>query len=447
MNLDKAIVNGTIVTPSGSFSGSIGIKEGKIACITDPLIKLNAEEIIDVKGKFIIPGAIDAHIHYQEPLDPQRENFECATSACAVGGITTGIGMPSQRLLNVENYNLDVAAFEGRGYIDYGLHGLGNPKNIDDIEDLWTKTGVTAIKMFMTYDDSVDDAAIWDILEKLKKHNALSIIHAENESLIKLFEDRLKAKGRKDPMAHVESRPKVVEIEAIRRLAYLVEQTNGKLIVAHVSTVEGLEEIRKAQEKGVKIWAESCPHFFTFIGDDVKEHGTFLATTPVMRDEKNRLKMWELLDKGYIETIGSDHCPTTLSEKEVGSKNIWESTFFGIPGLEVFLPSLLDGVNKNLVSLERIISVTSYNPAKLHGLYPKKGVLRPGSDADIVVIDMELEKTYTERDRKSKCPYSPYFGRTFKGWPVLTMVRGEVVARDGEIVGKKGYGKLVTRDK
>ncbi|CDX04604.1 L-hydantoinase [bioreactor metagenome] len=446
MNLDRALTNGTVVTPFGRFKGSIGIREGKIACITENTAELRAGEIIDAGGKFIIPGAIDTHIHFQDPGRIYREDFEHATAACACGGITTGMAMPTTNLVDVEGYKFNTQTYEGRGYIDYALHGAGRPSNVDQVEDLWTQTGITAIKMFMTYEERVDDATLWEILETLSRHDGLSIIHAENETLIKLFERRLQKQGRKDPMAHNESRPELVEIEAIRRVAYLVEQTNSKAVIAHVSSAAGLEEIKKAQQRGVRIWAESCPHFFTFVREDTEEQGPFLAFTPVMRGEDNRLKMWELLEKGYIDVIGSDHCPAEKWEKEVALDDIWK-THYGIPGLEVYLPSLLDGVNKGLVSLEKVVAATSYNAARIYGLYPRKGVVQPGADADLVVLDMDLEKKFTEADLKSKCPWSPYFGRIFKGWPILTLVRGEVVAKDGNVIGKLGHGKLVIRNK
>ena len=165
-----------------------------------------------------------------------------------------------------------------------------------------------------------------------------------------------------------------------------------------------------------------------------------------MRDEVNLKRMWELLEEGYIDTVATDHCPYEPHEKERGINDIWEAPN-GIPGLEILLPVFLNGISKGLVSLERLVEVTSYNPARIYGLYPRKGVLRPGADADMVVVDLELEKTFSKKDIKSKCPYSPYLGLTFKGWPVMTIVRGEIVADHGRICVPPGFGQYIPRHK
>lgn len=452
MKVDKLLTNGTLVTAFGRYQSSIGIRDGKIVCISDDASQITADEIIDAEGKFILPGVIDAHIHFQDPGFTHREDFEHGTAACAVGGITTAMSHPMNdpAIVDVESYNANVAAYEGRSIVDYCVHGGGTSDNGEVIEDLWLNTGATCIKMFMCFSVKefpfVQDDAMFDILQRLSKHNGLAIIHCENEPLIKLMERRLQAEGRKDPMAYNESRPEIVEIEAIKRAIFLVEQANAKALVVHVSTAEGLEEIKKAQQRGVQIYAETCPHFLTFVREDMNELGPFLKFSPVMRGEENRVKMWELLNRGYVYSVGSDHCPFEKSEKEAALDDIWKAPN-GIPGLEVMLPVFLDGVNKGYTSLEKIVEITSYNPSKLYGIAPEKGNIQVGADADFVVVDMELEKTYTDADRKSKCTWSPYFGKTFKGWPVMTMVRGTVVAKNGQVLVEPGYGKYVPRKK
>lgn len=452
MKVDKLLTNGIIITPFGRLRSSIGIKDGIIACICDNPTEIIADETIDAQGKFILPGVVDAHIHFQDPGFTHREDFEHATAGCAVGGITTAMSHPMNdpAIVDVESYEANVKAYEGRSIVDYCVHGGGTSNNCEFIEDLWLNTGATCIKMFMCFSVKefpfVHDDAMFDILERLSKHDGLAIIHCENEPLIKLMERRLQAEGRKDPMAYNESRPEIVEIEAIKRAIYLVEQANAKALVVHVSTAEGLEEIKKAQQRGVNIWAETCPHFLTFVREDMNQLGPFLKFSPVMRGEENRIKMWELLDKGYVHTVGSDHCPFEKSEKEAAIGDIWKAPN-GIPGLEVMLPVFLDGVNRGYTSLERIVEITSYNPAHLYGIAPQKGTVQTGSDADFVIVDMDLVKTYTDADRKSKCTWSPYFGRELKGWPIMTMVRGEIVAKDGQILVEPGYGKYIPRPK
>ncbi|MEW6671851.1 MAG: dihydroorotase [Thermodesulfobacteriota bacterium] len=439
-----------MVTHEGRYSGSIGVINGKIACITDPNVKINAEDIIDVRGKYIIPGAIDAHAHFQDPGITQREDFEHGTAACAVGGITTVISQPVNNppVFDTQTYLETIKHYEGRGLVDYGLHGGGSSANLDKVEDLWVQTGSPAIKIMMCYSPKeygmVDDAQFYQILEKLSPHNGLAYVHAENQALVQMWEDRYRAEGRIDPMAYNASRPAYVEIEAVHRALVLAEQTGCRVIFAHISTAESLKIIAKARRRGLNVYAESCPHFFTFTSEDMNTHGPYLKFSPVMRDKQNLRKMWELLEKGYVHTLATDHCPYEPHEKEVGLNDVWKAPN-GVPGLEIMLPVFLNGVRKGMVSLEQVVRATSYNPARIYGLYPRKGVLRPGSDADLAVIDFELEKVFSKKDLKSKCPYSPYIGLTFKGWPVMTLVRGEVVAKNGEICIKPGFGRYFPR--
>jgi len=452
MNLDKLLVNGTIVTPFGRFQAAIGIKDGKIHTISENDTDLQAKEVIDVRGKYILPGVIDAHNHFQDPGFTHREDFEHGTAACAAGGTTTAISHPMNdpAIVDIESYKANMEAYAHRSIIDYGIHGGGTAGNIDRIEELWLKTGATSIKMFMCFSVKefpyVRDDALFAILEKLSKNNGLAILHCENEDLIKLMEKRMQDEGRKDPLAYNLSRPEMAEIEAIKRVIFMLEETGAQALILHVTSAEGLKEIKKAQQRGVKVWAESCPHYFTFIREDMNKLGPYLKFSPVMRDEENRLEMWRLLNEGYIYTIGSDHSPYTREEKEEGKDDIWKAPN-GIPGNQIMLSVFLDGVNKGLVSLERIVEVSSYNPAKIYGLYPHKGVIQPGADADLTIVDMDLEKTYMAETSKSKANWSPYFGRKFKGWPIMTVVRGEVVYNNEQIMVEAGYGKYIARQK
>lgn len=451
MKVDTALVNGIIVTANSRFKGGIGIKDGQIACLADNKIDIDADEVIDVAGKYIIPGAIDTHVHFQDPGATEREDFEHGTKACAVGGITTAISQPvnDPPVFDAKIYQNTLQTYAGRGLIDYGLHGGGSSKNLENIESLWLNTGAPAIKTMMCYSPEsygmVNDAQLFQIMETLSKHNGLAYVHAENQSLVQMLEEKLKKQGRKDPLSYLASRPSYVETEAVHRALVIAEQTGCRVMFAHISCAKSLEMIAQARLRGLEVFAESCPHFFAFIDKDIEEHGPYLKFSPVMRDIKNFDKMWESLAKGYVHTIGSDHCPYEAKEKEPGEKCIWDAPN-GVPGLEVMLPVFLDGVSNGRITLEKLVEVTSYNVARIYGLYPRKGSLLPGYDADMVVVDMEKEKTFSREDIKSKCPYSPYLGMTLKGWPVMTMVRGKIVAKDGEICVSPGYGKYYPRN-
>jgi len=450
MQMDLSIINGEIVTREGRFVGSIGIRNGRIAAITEAAGDIEAEQTIDAEGLQIIPGAIDAHVHFQDPGDTGREDFEHGTRACAAGGITTAISQPVNNppTFDAAIYRQTVAGYRGRGYVDYGLHGGGSPQNLERIESLWTDTGAPALKVMMCYSPKsygmVDDAQLFRIMEMLAVGGGLAYLHAENQALVEMLEDRLRAAGRQDPRAYLESRPAWVETEAVHRALHLAEQTGCRVIFAHVSCAESLEMIAAAKRRGLPVHAESCPHFFTFVDRDIDYHGPYLKFSPVMRDEHNLERMWDLLAQGYVDTIGSDHCPYEKREKEPGETSIWRAPN-GVPGLEVLLPVLLDGVARGKVTLERVVEVTSYNPARIYGLYPRKGVLAPGADADLVIVDAGLKKSFERQDIKSKCSYSPYLGRVFTGWPVMTLVRGRLVYRHGEIVGQPGHGRYIAR--
>lgn len=452
MKLDSLFINGTIVSKDGQYEAAIGIRDGKIALISNEIEGVSCSNVHDLSGKYVLPGVIDGHIHFQDPGFEERDDFEHATAACAVGGITTGISHPMNDppVVDVESFDINLDAYQNRAVIDYGLHGGGTSENIDKVSELWNSTGAAAIKMFMCFSVKefpfVHDGSMLAILEKLAEDNGVALIHCENEPIIKLTEARLKKEGRTDPLAYNESRPQIAEIEAIKRTIFLLEKTGASGLVVHVSSAEGLELIKEAKDRGVSIWAETCPHFLTFVREDMNEHGPFLKFSPVMRGEDNRRLMWEMLDRGYVDSIGSDHCPFTRKEKEKGLEDIFQAPN-GIPGLEVMLPVLLDGVARGKTSLERIAEITSYKPARIYGYYPGKGAIQVGSDGDLTIVDLELEKTYSDRDRKSKCDWSPYFGRTLKGWPVMTVVRGAVVAEQGTVRVSPGYGRFVERHK
>ncbi len=448
--LDKLIRNATVVTHTGRYPGSVGIENGKIAVIAGPRCQLEAAEVIEADGRFLIPGAIDAHVHFQDPGLTHREDLPCGTMAAAAGGVTTAISHPLNipPIVDPDSYRFTMQAYEGRSYIDYAIHGGGTAQNIGQIEQLWQKTGATSIKMFMCFSVAdfpfVRDDAMYQILSHVAKIDGLAMIHAENNELIAMEEKRLQAEGRTDPMCHIESHPAVGELEAVRRAIYFLEATGARGVILHTCMAEALEEIHAAQARGVRVYAETCPHLLHFVDTDMKKHGPYLKFTPVMRDEKNRQKLWQLLEKGYVSTVGSDHSPYAIEEKRPGEQDIWKAPN-GIPGIQTMLPVLLTGVSKGRLSLERLVQVTSFNPARIYGLDHCKGRLEVGYDADLVLLDMDVKKTYTKTDILSKAKWSPYEGTEFQGMPVLTLVRGAAVMRDGKIVGEQSYGKYIPR--
>lgn len=449
--LDKLFVNGTIVTKDGRFAGNIGITGEKITHILAPEVKPEAKETVDLSGKYILPGMIDAHVHFEDPGHTDREDMLHGTAACAAGGVTTVVLMPTNDplIFTLDAYKKNLEAYKDRAYVDYGIHGGLDAKSFPYARELWRESGVTALKVFMCYASAnmgfVTDQTLYETLELAKEEDAIVIIHCENDEIIKMNEKRMKEAGRKDRLSFNHSRPGFGETEAVRRAIFFAKQTGARIMIPHVSTAESLLEIRKAKEEGVKVWAESCPQYFTFTTDDFEKQGPYLKFTPVMHEEENRLRMWDLIGKGYVDSIGSDHSPFTVAEKEVGMDDIWKAPN-GIPGLEAELAVFLTGVNEGKLTLEDVVRMTSYNPARIYRL-PFKGEIRAGYDGDLTIVDMELEKEFTSETIRSKCPWSPYMGRVFKGWPVMTVVRGQIVARDGKLTGSPSHGKHICREK
>lgn len=449
--LDKLLINGTIVTKDGRFSGNIGIEDESIAQILAPGVVPEAKETIDLSGKFVLPGAMDAHTHIEDPGHTDREDFPHATAAGAVGGITAIGIMPTNDplIMTTEAYRTNADCYVGNGHIDYFIHGGLDGQTFPRARELWRETGITAIKVFMCFSSPnmgfVDDETLYKTLELAGEEDALVIAHCENDGIIKLNQKRMLEAGRTDRLSFNHSRPGFGEIEAINRVLCFAKQTGARLLIPHVSTADGLLEVRRWREKGVEVYAESCPQYFTFTTDDFEKQGPYLKFTPVMHEQENQNRMWELIGKDYVDTIGSDHSPYPPAEKEIGMQDIWKA-LNGIPGLEVELAVFLNAVNAGRLTLEQVVRMTSYNCARIYRL-PKKGTIQVGNDADITVVDMNLEKEYTTKDIKSKCTWSPYLGRRFKGWPVMTFVRGAMVAKDGDVVGKKGLGKLLDRAK
>lgn len=449
--MDYFIYGGTVVSSNGSNPMNIGIRDGKICQLTDPDTFLTACHTINAAGKYILPGLIDEHIHFNDPGPVHREDFEHATAACAVGGITTAIAMPTNNplILNKDAYDQTLKAYDGRGYVDYAIHGGLDASNAEKIDQFWLSTGITAIKTFICH-SSPDMGWIWDdilfqSMKTLASCHATMIVHAENHDLISLYEERLRRSGRQDGIAHCHSHPEISELEAIQRIILFVEQTGVTTVFPHVSSWKSLSAIRDANDRGLPVYAEICPQYLTFTEQDVQEKGPYLKFTPPVHSEQNRQHLLALVKKGYGNTVGSDHSPYTREEKEQGNSCIWNAPN-GIPGLEVLLPILLNAVNENHLTLEQLVSMTSATPAFLYQL-PGKGKIAPGYDADLVIVDLNQSKTFSQDMIQSKCPWSPYLGMTWKGWPVLTMVRGTVVAENFQLTVQKGYGRHIARNK
>jgi len=446
MTVDLVVKNAKLVTPRGIIEGGLIINDGIIVGISkDPHLS-QADRVIDAKGNPVLPGPIDGHCHTTSPPDTP----ESSTLAGAKGGFTTLLDMPGPEIptFNKEEYLHKKSGFSGKCYLDYTLHGAaasGYP--LGSLADIWSQ-GATGIKFFVSNPGTgwpqTFDGDIINGFREIAGVNGLALIHAENDQIIRGNHKRLKAEGRKDYPAYLEERPRIAEVEAGRRVIQYLEETGCRGLIVHTSIPDTVYRAAEARVRGAKVSIETCPQYLYLTHEDVKEKGPWIKFAPPARSKETVLKIRELLNGGWIDTVATDHAPFSKERKEIGYDDILEAPN-GIPGLEPFLPLLLNGVNEGWLTLERLAEVTSENPARLFGLYPKKGGIRVGSDADFIIVDLDREMTIRNEDQITECGWTPYDGFKVKGAPIMSVLRGRVVMEDGEVVGKKGYGEYIPR--
>lgn len=456
MKVDLFIKNGRVATPQGILKAGIGIFCGKITSLTNSIDISDAERIIDAEGKVILPGVIDAHVHFREPGRTEGEDFETGTRAAAAGGVTTVFEMPLSIpcVANAEVLKEREVLVKKKAVVDFGLYGGAGAHNINEIEGL-ARAGAIGFKTYLhappkgreiEYEGAyvTDDGTLFEILEKIMPTGLTSTIHAENNAIIDLLTKRLTKLGRRDAMAHPESRPNFVEEEAINKVLILAKIAGTRLHIAHLSTREGLYQVEKAKTTGQRVTVETCPHYLTLTAESMKSLGPYAKINPPLRSKSDMEELWKGLSSGIIDIVVSDHAPYTKIEKEKGLDNIWEAPA-GAPTIETMLPLLLNGFNEGKISLERLVQATSVNVAKIFGLYPLKGVIQIGSDADLTIVDLNLSRKVDVDKMYSKArENTPYKGWILKGCQVMTIVRGEIVMDDGEVLGKVGYGDFVS---
>jgi allantoinase len=445
--MELLIKDGKIFTPSGLVDGCIGVEDGKIAFIGKGAHLPKAERTIDAASNLVLPGMIDLHVHFRDPGFPEREDFTTGTSAAAAGGVTTVMDMP-----NTDPPTVSGKAFlekkmtaEAKAVVDFAICGGVGVKSVDNVLEL-AKEGAAAFKTFMTsrFEElsSGDDASLLAILRQVSKGGLPCFIHAEDQSILSAQVDLLKKAGRLDPMAHAESRPPIVEAHGALRALDLANEAAARLHLCHTSTSEVVEHALWAKNRGQTVTVETCPQYLLLTQALLVKRGPYAKVDPPLRSEDDRAKMWDMFVRGEIDTLGSDHAPYTVQEKETGRVNIFEAPS-GSPGVETTLPLMLDCVSKGALSIERLVQVFSETPAKIARFFPQKGNLQIGADADIVIVDMKEEKAIKGDSLHSKQKYSLFEDWKCKGWPLLTMVRGVVVAEDGEITVEPGHGRFV----
>jgi dihydropyrimidinase len=459
---DCIITGGTVATASDTFHCDVAVKDGMIAALGTNLGE--ADQIIDASGKLVLPGGIDSHVHLAQPQGPGiviADDFFSGTRSAAAGGNTTVLPFCLQE--KGQSLRAAVKAYhaeaEGRCFVDVSFHliisdpteqvlGQELPALIED--------GYTSFKVFMTYDGlALSDREMLEVMEVARATGALVMVHAENYDAIRFLSDRLERAGDTAPKFHATSRPIPVEREATHRAISLAELSDVPVMIVHVSNREAMDEIRRAQAKGLKIYGETCPQYLVLTERDLDKagmEGAKYVCSPPPRDTDSQIACWEGLQQGIFSVFSSDHCPYRYEDEQGKLTPQGKSSFRwvpnGIPGIAARLPILFsEGVVKGRIDLNRFVALSATNHAKTYGLYPRKGTIAVGSDADIVLWDPEKRQTLTHALLQDACDYSPYEGMDITGWPVLTMVRGKVVMRDGELVGSPQHGVHLARER
>jgi len=454
MKADLLITNGTVVSHSGIVQADLTVHGEKITGIFSPGEKHQAEEAIDAKGMLVLPGVIDAHVHFNEPGREVWEGFETGSKSAAAGGITTFVDMPlnsSPCTVNGSELKRKIERGEKHSVVDFGLWGGATPDNTDHLEEL-DQGGVLGFKAFMSNSGidefkHINDGDLVEILHRLGKMDQVLGLHAENEAITSHLSKKLKSMGRTDRNAYLESRPPLAEEEAVHRALFLADQSASgtALHFLHTTLSSNMEAIDQARRAGLRVTVETCPHYLALTEKDFLALGPVAKCAPPIRSEREVEALWQSVKNGRVDVIGSDHSPCTVDLKEKGDRNIWEA-WGGISGLQTMLPLLFsEGVTKRKLSPSSLVQMLSFNPARLFGLYPRKGILRPGSDADIVIFDPNKQWVIEREGLFYKNKHSPFVGRTITGAVVSTLLRGKVVYRKGEIVAPAGTGRFLSR--
>ncbi|PYN99431.1 MAG: allantoinase AllB [Candidatus Rokuibacteriota bacterium] len=442
--VDLVIRGGRLVSSTGIMSAGIAIEGGVIVAISRDDALPNSRETIDATGKYVLPGVIDPHVHFRSPGYEYKEDWASGTAAAACGGVTTVFEMPNSDppTSTVDALQIKQQIASRDAYVDYGVYGLLGQQNLGDLPGL-ARHGVIGLKCFMGNNPigHIDDGAMLEGLEIAASLGLRVTVHAENATIIERKTGRLRASGRRDPLAHLESRPAVCAVDAVERAVAFAEAAGAQVHIAHEGCKDALPIIRAAKHRGVAVTAETCPHYLLLTAEDMHRVGPVLRVNPPVRAAGHAEPLWSGLADGVIDMLATDHAPHAIPEKT--ADDIWDCVS-GFGGLETAIPLLLTEVNRGRITLEQYVTWSSLAPARVWGLYPRKGVLDVGSDADIVIVDLEREATIRADRFQSKSKITPFEGFRTKGQPVCTIVRGRVVMRDGALEGRPGWGRLVT---
>jgi dihydroorotase len=444
---DLVIHGGIIVNEHAEVAASMAIAGGRIVAIGAPELMPPARDTIDASGRHLLPGVIDPHVHFREPGLEYKEDWGTGTAAAACGGVTTVFDMPNTDppTWTRETLALKQARASEKAVVDYGIYGLMDERNLDQLEYL-AADGVIGFKLFVGNTTGnlpcPPDGAILEGLEITARLGLRCTVHAENSPILFWRERAMQAAGRTDLLAHLAARPDVCALEALNRMTVFAEWTGARIHIAHESTRLSLPYIRAAKSRGIDITVETCPQYLFLSTDDMHgPNGSVLRVNPPIREPGHGAPLFDALLDGTIDMLATDHAPHSPEEKT--RANIWDCGC-GFPGVETSMPLMLTAVNQGRMTLRQYVRASSANPARAFGLYPRKGVLQVGADADIAVVDMARHGLISPERLHSRSKVTPFADREVQGMPVMTLVRGKVVMRDGEIVAAPGWGRQVS---
>jgi allantoinase len=437
---DTVVHRGRVVTRHGVVVADLGLTGGIVAEISAH--PLRGRRDIDAAGLVVLPGAVDLHVHFNEPGRTHWEGWARGSRAAAAGGVTTVVEMPLNSIpatVSADTLRAKVAAASGQSMVDFALWGGLTPGNLAQLPAL-AEAGAIGFKAFMSDSATpefpcVDDGVLLAGLERARDLGLPLAVHAENDAITRDAATRMRAQGRRDPGAWTESRPPLAELEAIQRALLLARRARCGLHVVHMTLPEGSASISAARAAGQAVTVETCPHYLTLVDDDLVRLGPVAKCAPPLRDRGRQDALWASVLRGDIDCVTSDHSPCPTDDKIRGTEDIW-AAWGGITGIQTLVPlTLTEGVHRRGLSLVRVAELIAGGAARIAGLWPRKGEILVGADADLMIVDLDRAWRVDAAWLESRHKHSPFIGRDIKGWIAGVLLRGETIVEDGGIAG------------
>ncbi|MGO8983213.1 MAG: dihydropyrimidinase [Terriglobales bacterium] len=457
MGFDTIIVNGLVATATDTYPSDVAISDGKISAVGQNLPRENAGKIIDASGRYVFPGGIDVHTHLDMPFGgtTSADDFETGTRAAAFGGTTTLIDFAIQYKGQTLRAAFDtwMQKASGKAVCDYAFHCI-----ITDLADAQlsemnalVREGVTSFKLFMAYPGvfMLDDASIFKALRATSKNGGLVCMHAENGGAIDVIVQQALAEGKKAPKYHALTRPTTAEAEAVSRAIALAEMAGAPVYIVHLSCNDALEKVREARDRGLPVYAETCPQYLYLSLENMDApgfEGAKYVFTPPLREKWNQEKLWTGLKTDHLQVVSTDHCPFCFKEQKELGRDDFTKIPNGGPGIEHRMSLIYSGgVAAGRFSVNRFVELVSTTPAKLFGLYPRKGTIAAGGDADLVIFDPNRKHTISAKTHHMRVDYSMFEGIEVTGMPDAVLSRGRVVVEGDKFLGRAGAGEFLKR--